>query len=200
MLPDDPEPDRKRFLRPPWQPGRVTNPSGTWRRGTSGNPLAGLRPWKPGQTGNTLGRASSALGLAGAIRRLTGDGAELVAFHLKVLRGEVFKRPGRRTALVPDLTQRQASAAWLSDRAFGRSREIVELVGEDPAEQRLALLRRMPEADREALRAIVQRALAAQDAASMAPTPANGHAEGEIDATTAADGTDPNDHPPGVTS
>jgi hypothetical protein len=66
------------------------------------------RPWlfKPGQTGNAGGRPK---GLAQLVRQETKDGAELVAFMLRILRGR--KQP---------LRYRLEAAAWLADRGFGK--------------------------------------------------------------------------------
>lgn len=75
------------------------------------------RPWlfKPGQTGNPGGRPR---GLADLVRRETRDGAELVAFMLRVLRGR--KQP---------LRYRLEAAAWLADRGFGKALQQMELSG-----------------------------------------------------------------------
>jgi hypothetical protein len=75
------------------------------------------RPWlfKPGQTGNPGGRPR---GLAELVRQETKDGAELVAFMLRILRGR--KQPTR---------YRLEAAAWLADRGFGKALQQMELSG-----------------------------------------------------------------------
>jgi hypothetical protein len=52
------------------------------------------------------------------VRRETKDGAELVRFMLRVLRGQ--KQP---------LRYRLEAAAWLADRGFGKALQQMELSG-----------------------------------------------------------------------
>jgi hypothetical protein len=70
------------------------------------------RPFPPGVSGNPGGRPR---GFVAAIREQTRDGEELVDFMLRVLRGQL-----------PDvrLRDRLDAATWLTDRAFGRPRQI----------------------------------------------------------------------------
>jgi hypothetical protein len=59
----------------------------------------------------------------------------------------------------PTLDQRMEAATWLADRGWGRAKEIVELTGEASPAQRLELLRRLSDSEREQLRLLLQRAL-----------------------------------------
>lgn len=80
-------------------------------------PAAPAKPWlfKPGNSANPGGRPK---GLAELVRRETKDGAELVRFMLRVLRGQ--KQP---------LRYRLEAAAWLADRGFGKALQQMELSG-----------------------------------------------------------------------
>ena len=73
------------------------------------------RPFLPGKSGNPGGRPK---GLAERVRQETRDGAELVTFMLRVLRGR--KQPTR---------YRLEAAAWLADRGFGKALQQMELSG-----------------------------------------------------------------------
>jgi hypothetical protein len=59
----------------------------------------------------------------------------------------------------PTLDQRIDAAAWLADRGWGKAKETIELTGEATPAQRLELLRRLSESEREQLRGLLQRAL-----------------------------------------
>ena len=85
------------------------------------------RPWlfKPGQTGNAGGRPK---GLAQLVRQETKEGAELVAFMLRILRGR--KQP---------LRYRLEAAAWLADRGFGKVAQPITGEGGGPMRFTLAL-------------------------------------------------------------
>lgn len=67
----------------------------------------------PGNTANPAGRPK---GLAAMVQAETRDGAEVVAYMLRVLRDE--RQP---TAL------RMAAGQWLADRGFGKAVQTVEL-------------------------------------------------------------------------
>jgi len=77
------------------------------------------RPFPKGQSGNPGGRPR---GLVRAIRDQTEEGDELVAFVMRVFRGEV---EGVR------LRDRLEAATWLADRGFGKPTQGVELAGKD---------------------------------------------------------------------
>src|SRR5262252_3754920 len=77
------------------------------------------RPFVKGQSGNPAGRPR---GFVRAIREQTRDGDELVAFMVRVFRGEV---EGAR------LRDRLEAATWLADRGFGKPTLGVELAGKD---------------------------------------------------------------------
>jgi Family of unknown function (DUF5681) len=77
------------------------------------------RPFAKGQSGNPGGRPK---GIVRAIRELTRDGDDLVAFVVRVFRGEV---DGVK------LRDRLEAATWLADRGFGKPTQGVELAGKD---------------------------------------------------------------------
>jgi hypothetical protein len=66
------------------------------------------RPFPPGVSGNPGGRPR---GLVATIRAETEDGAEMVAFMLRVLRDQEAD---------VRLRDRVAAATWLADRCFGK--------------------------------------------------------------------------------
>lgn len=76
---------------------------------------AGNPSWLPGVSGNPGGRPK---GLTTLVREQTRDGAELVEFMLRLLRGK--RQP---------LRYRLEAAAWLADRGFGKAVQQVELGG-----------------------------------------------------------------------
>jgi hypothetical protein len=148
-----------------------------------------LKPWRPGQSGNPRGGASPLLSMATMIRHASGAGAELVAFYFGVLRGESFPLAGSTRRQRPTLDQRLEAAAWLADRGWGRAREVIQLAGESTAEERLALLKRLSEPERETLRAILTRAL--EEPATASPGPEEGRDAGATALPRGADCTGP---------
>ncbi len=133
-------------------------------------------PWQPGQSGNPLGVNRGVFALAAEIRRATGQGRKLVALYMAVAEGRLIPRPGGR-AQRPTLEHQLQAAAWLADRGWGKAKELIELSGDSTttAEQRLALLRRLSDEDRETLRGLLAKALATPDA----PGPSDSRAAGD---------------------
>jgi len=125
-----------------------------------------LRPWKwrPGQSGNPYGVGIAGQAMAKVIRETSGSGAELAAFFFAVMRGQSIPLRDRARSQVPNLEQRMAAAQWLADRGWGKAKETIELSGEASPEERLALLRRLSEDERETVRAILMRAMAHESA------------------------------------
>ena len=81
---------------------------------------SGLVPaWRPGQSGNPVGRPKGFAGLARDIRKRTNDGRELVDFALETFRNDKLK-----------LSERWAAHGWLSDRGFGKPLTMIDLQGE----------------------------------------------------------------------
>jgi hypothetical protein len=76
------------------------------------------RPFEKGKSGNPGGRPK---GFASAIRKETRDGADLVDFSLKVLRGQIRA----------SVTERQKARDWLADRGWGKAVQAVEHSGPD---------------------------------------------------------------------
>jgi hypothetical protein len=71
----------------------------------------------PGVSGNPGGRP---LGFSSLIRSETREGADLVAYVVKVFRDDKT-----------DTDTRMAAATWLADRGFGRPVQTTQLTGAD---------------------------------------------------------------------
>lgn len=142
------------------------------------NTLANLRPWTPedrAHRGQPFRNAQTVL--IQYIRHQSKDGAEMVDFMFAVLRGETIKAPGlKRKRAVPTIRDRMHAADWLANRAFGLPKETIEVSDPEGARQeRLTLLAKLPSEARQALRAILSEALAAQ---ALAPRPIAPEANG----------------------
>ena len=82
--------------------------------------------WKPGQSGNPLGRAARPTGqpLIQLLQGITQDGATILKFLASVMDGKV---KGAR------VTDRVAAARELADRLWGKPVAAVEITGRDGA-------------------------------------------------------------------
>lgn len=80
--------------------------------------------WKPGQSGNPLGRPRGVKGLAERVRKSTSDGKELIEKALLILRNEY-----------PGVKSKMADIRWaidfLTDRGFGKPIETHKHEGGD---------------------------------------------------------------------
>jgi hypothetical protein len=97
-----------------------------------------LQKWKPGVSGNPLGAGVSKLKLAVEIRQISQNGREMIDFLFNVMRGLPLAVPGpgrngKPPRPSPELRVRAAEI--LLDRAFGKAKEILELVGEGDADE-----------------------------------------------------------------
>jgi hypothetical protein len=139
--------------------------------------------WKPGVSGNPQGGRLSTLKLAGYIRGLTQNGRELTDFLLSVMRGEPLSLPGKnggqsagqRARPRPELRVRAAEI--LLDRAFGKAKELIELVGEpsDATSLRRTVIAHMTEEEQAQLRTVLQTAIErAARAGALPPGPGSG--------------------------
>jgi hypothetical protein len=120
------------------------------------------------------GRSISLVNLALEVRRARRGGRELVELHLVIARGELISVAAAHRASARNLDQRMRAAEWLASRGWGKTKEVIELAGEASPAQRLELLRRLSDEDRDQLRAILTRALngasvPASDATDGAP-------------------------------
>jgi hypothetical protein len=149
-------------MNPPHDDAGVASATTGGNTGHSPN----LRPWRVGESGNPAGRSLSLVNLAWEARRATDGGRELIRLQLAIARGEEIPVPGRARGQRPTIDQRQQAIAWLADRAFGKAKEIIELAGEASPPQRLELLRRLSDPEREQLRGLLAKALAPESASS----------------------------------
>ena len=92
-------------------------------------PNSGLRPWRPGESGNPLGRPKGSRELAHLVLAATENGEELVKALLAVIRGEVPDLPGVQKGQVVRVSDRLKAVEILMDRAFGKAPQHLELGG-----------------------------------------------------------------------
>jgi hypothetical protein len=122
--------------------------------------------WKPGQSGNPLGQATSRLTLAKYIRQRSQDGQVYIDFLTAVMNGEPLPLPGMNGRNAPgppprpNIDQRLRAAELLLDRGWGRAKEILELVEERPGIDRRALVAQLSAEERATLEHLLDRALA----------------------------------------
>jgi len=157
-------------------------------------PPADLVKWrvKPGEVRNPLGNNGGWNAIAIEIRKRSGNGLELVQFFFSVMRGEPMKlkradgKMSRGRPVHPRTQDRIAAAQWLSDRGWGRAREIVELVGDQTSDElRREMLARLTDSDRDLLLTLLERAAGtapapALEAATVAGTDATPSADAQI--------------------
>jgi hypothetical protein len=117
-------------------------------------------PFPKGVSGNPGGRALSMQRLA---REATDDGALLVAFHIAVLKGDTHTLLADwNIDKIPNVTERQASARELGDRAFGKAREAKDGEGQGLTQDVmwLRMLEKASNEERDVLLKLVGAALA----------------------------------------
>lgn len=160
--------------------------------------IANLRPWKPGESGNPRGAGVHTLKLAAQVRQISDGGREMIELLFSVMRGEPLPMAGRTPKgrrhgppLYPSPELRVRCAEILLDRAYGKAKELIELVGEDAEaaqQQRLTSMAALTQEEREQLRALLQRGL--ERAARAGPSSPSLLANGQA-AATGPDGRPP---------
>jgi hypothetical protein len=143
-----------------------------------------LQKWKPGVSGNPLGAGVSKMKLAVEIRQISKNGREMVDFLFNVMRGLLLPMPvkngpngrgsGKPPRPSPELRVRAAEI--LLDRAFGKAKEIIELVGEGSEDERrrqnIAMLKQLSVEEQEQLRTLLKTARErAERAGEIPPSP-----------------------------
>jgi len=78
------------------------------------------RGFRPGQSGNPSGRPR---GLAALAREAVGDGRDLVAFFLSVLKSDTKALRTRKITL----RDRLLAAEWLAERGFGKAPIVLDV-------------------------------------------------------------------------
>jgi hypothetical protein len=145
--------------------------SGTPHRHQGGT----LVPWRPGQSGNPLGQATSRVTLARYIRQLSHDGKAYVDFLTTVMRGDPLPLPGPNGRHAkgrpprPSVDQRLRAVELLMDRGWGKAKEILELVEDRPRIDHRALVAQLSADERATLEHLLDRALARYGHADMTP-------------------------------
>ena len=89
----------------------------------------GWRPWQPGESGNPSGRPKGTRDLANLVLAETGNGEELVAALLAVVRGEMPDVPGIKKDRAIKISDQLRALEMLLDRGFGKAPQHVELSG-----------------------------------------------------------------------
>jgi hypothetical protein len=116
------------------------------------------------------------------IRKISHDGREMIDLLFSVMRGEALplpspngsKRDGRLARPSPEL--RVKAAEMLLDRAFGRAKEIIELMGEGSEDERrrqsMAMIKQLSVEEQEQLRMLLKTARErAERACEIPPSP-----------------------------
>ena len=117
---------------PPEKPDPALNATEGQRR------LGGVtgKGFMPGRSGNPNGLNGRQKGLAALVRESTDDGQLLVRLMLRIARGGKFKTSltangkVRELLVRPSISDRIEAIKWLSDRGWGKARDIVEVEGE----------------------------------------------------------------------
>jgi len=102
-------------------------------------------PFKPGESGNPLGRPKGFAGVAAKIMKATRNGDELVEFALKVFRNKPPRAKKGETAKPPYSIEDQMRAhQWLTDRSIGKALAVIDAnVGGEVSSPHAALLEQM---------------------------------------------------------
>jgi hypothetical protein len=99
----------------------------------------------PGQSGNPSGKNRS--GLAALVRSRTKNGEVLVERMYRIACGARFKTSRRTPGTVlevrerPSISDRIEAIKWLSDRGWGKARDIVHVDGEEARRPFLIVMR-----------------------------------------------------------
>lgn len=150
------------------------------RYGSTPSPasLANLRPWTwedqergrqsqfvPAEVGT---RPRYKIALIRYIRQKTHNGREMADLMLQVLRGQRLAKVGDRRNVQPTVEQRMSAAIWLTDRAFGKAKEFLELTdGEPSGVTRRANLAALTDEERATLRALLVKSMLAAEGAEV---------------------------------
>ena len=107
------------------------------------------------------------------IRAQTDDCKEVANLMLGIMRGQPITDPSlAKKRRYPSIRDRMQAADWLTNRAFGLPREFVEITeGAEARAQRQTLIAAMSPEDREALMALLRRAIEAQAPPALPSAP-----------------------------